>query len=66
MSLCYTREEIAELAHRERPSAICRWLDRRGIPYVLDADSWPQVLRSAVLDQPAPKQQDTEPQLDLS
>jgi len=66
MSLYLTRAELQELAQRERPSAICRLLDKRHIPYILDADDWPKVLRSAVLDQRAAPSQTSEPQLDLS
>lgn len=67
MSLCLTHAELAELAGRKRRSAIIRWLQASRIPYVLDADRWPKVLRTAILDQgelkphPAP-----EPQLDFS
>lgn len=60
MSLYYTREELQEFAQRERPSAICRLLDKRHIPYILDADDWPKVLRS-VLDQRDAAPQTSEP-----
>lgn len=62
MSLCLTRAELVELSERERPSAIRRWLDKRSIPYILDADGWPKVLRSAI-DREPQKPQDTEPRL---
>lgn len=63
MSLCFTHSELAELAGRKRRSAIVRWLDKRGTPYVLDADGWPKVLRSAILDQVQTTPHPAEPQL---
>jgi len=63
MSLCLTREELTELSERERPSAICRWLDKRAIPYILDADGWPKVLRSSLLDREPGAPQTQEPQV---
>lgn len=65
MSLCYTHAELAELSGRKRRSAIVRWLDARQIPYVLDADRWPKVLRTAILDQAAPVAHPAEPQLNF-
>jgi len=63
MSLCFTREELQEMAGRTRRSAVVRWLDARQIPYVLDADGWPKVLRTAVLDQSHATPHPAEPQL---
>jgi hypothetical protein len=67
VSLCYTRAELQELSDRTRRSAVIRWLQARRIPFVSDADGWPKVLRSAILDQAAPTPHPAaEPQLDFS
>jgi len=63
VSLTYTRDELRDLAHRKRRSAVIRWLDERAIPYILDADLWPKVLRGAILG--ATSRQPAEPQLRL-
>lgn len=63
MSLCLTRAELAELSGRKRRSAIIAWLTARQIPHFLDADGWPKVLRSSVLDQPEVKPHHPEPRL---
>ena len=61
MSLTYKPEELQELSDLERPSAICRWLEQRRIPYVISAKGWPKVLRTAILDPQREPQQSTEP-----
>lgn len=58
-----SREELKRLSGRERPSAICRWLDRQRIPYIPNADGWPQVLRSALLDPGRATPQTSEPEV---
>lgn len=65
MSLCYTRDELRDLAGRTRRSAVIRWLEARQIPFVKDADGWPKVLRTAILDQPAPTPHPAGPQLNF-
>lgn len=65
MSLTYTPDELRELSDAVRPSAICRWLDRHRIPYVISAKGWPKVLRSAILDQQPKPEQASEPRLRL-
>lgn len=62
MSLCLTRSELAELSGRRRKSGMAAWLRASGIPFFVDADGWPKVLRSS-LDHQAPKQHHSEPQL---
>ncbi len=66
MSIALTRDELRELSGRQKRSAIVAWLKDRRIPYILDADDWPKVLRSAILDQPAPRLQASEPRLRLA
>ena len=44
------RPEIIELSGLHRQSAVCRWLDRQGIQYLVGADGWPRVLRSAIME----------------
>lgn len=67
MRLCFTRAELAELANRQRKSAIIAWLKERRIPFIPDADGWPKVLRSAILDEGKAEPQATaEPQLHLN
>lgn len=46
MTAYLTRDEVVQQTGRRRAAAQCRALDKRGIPYVLDADGWPQVLRA--------------------
>lgn len=65
MSLCYTREELQELSHRTRRSAVIAWLKSIKVPFVPDADGWPKVLRSAILDDRGEQPQATEPALHL-
>jgi hypothetical protein len=64
-TMCYSRAELQEFAGRVRKSAVRAWLDSRRVPYILDADDWPKVLRTAILDQPAPRPQASEPRLRL-
>lgn len=46
MSRYLTRPELRELTGYEIKSAVQRWLDRQGWPYVVGgADGWPRVLR---------------------
>lgn len=44
-----TKLFLKEASERERPTAICRWLDRLSVPYVLSADGWPSVLEEILL-----------------
>jgi hypothetical protein len=44
-----TREELCRLAGRSRPSAVARWLDQQGIPYLPGADGWPRVAVSVIM-----------------
>lgn len=63
-----TREELQVLADMDRPSAICAWLKRNGIPYLEGAKGWPRVARSAVMSRldPSPAAPQTaEPRLRL-
>ena len=53
------------LSGRQRQAAIARWLDRAGIPYIQDADGWPQVLESQILDRLGGQTQNREPELRL-
>jgi len=62
-SLTLSRAELQELSGRERPSAVCRWLERQRIAYITDADGWPKVLRSALLDRATAPTQTAEPRL---
>lgn len=39
-------EQLQEMSNRQRPSAVKRWLDSRGIPYELDADGRPVTTES--------------------
>lgn len=64
MSLCLTRAELQELSGRARRGAIVRWLKASAIPFYLDADGWPKVLRTS-LDRNARQPQASEPQLRL-
>lgn len=66
MSLTLTRDELRDLSGRLRRSAVIRWLDSQRIPYLLDADGWPKVLRAAVLDQRIERPQSSEPRLRLA
>ncbi len=66
MTLCLTRAELEELAHRRRPSAIRRWLDQQGVRYMLDADGWPQVLRAPLVDRLGASGQTVRPRLRLA
>lgn len=65
MSLTYSAEELQEFSDCVRPSAVCRWLEARKIPYIISAKGWPKVLRSSILDQRAESQEPPEPQLRL-
>lgn len=63
-----TREELQALADVERPTAICAWLRRNGIPYLEGAKGWPRVARSTVMSRldPSPAAPQTrEPSLRL-
>jgi hypothetical protein len=46
MSLCLTRDEIAELTSRAQPAAQRRWLDQNGWCHAVDSDGYPKVLRA--------------------
>ena len=63
VTLTFARAELQELSGRSRPSAICRWLEARRIAYIPDADGWPKVLRSALLDRATAPTQTAEPRL---
>lgn len=41
-----TLKSVSELS---RPSAIRRWLDSRGIPYIVGNNNWPKVLEDTLL-----------------
>lgn len=58
-----TKEELRALSGRTRQSAIRRWLDEQGIAYLPDADGWPKVLRSSLLDRQPAAPQTQEPQV---
>lgn len=67
MKLCYTPDELREFSARQRKSAVIAWLKDRRIPFILDADGWPKVLRGAILDEGDDQPQATaEPQLHLN
>lgn len=65
MTLCFSRDELRELASRTRRSAVIAWLEERNVPFIPDADGWPKVLRTAILDPVAPKSETAEPQLNF-
>lgn len=43
-------DELRELTGLMRPSAIKRYLDQEGIPYMPGADGWPRVLQAVLLE----------------
>lgn len=43
------KEEVQQLTGAKQRRTMSRCLDRQGIPYVLDQDGWPKVLRSVVM-----------------
>ena len=43
-----TRATLCQLASRSRKSAVVRWVRDAGLPHMLDADGWPQVLQSEI------------------
>ena len=43
-----TDEALAQLTGLQRPSAMCRWLEREGIPFVVAADGKPRVLQAVI------------------
>lgn len=43
-------EELKRLTGLMRPSAIKRYLDDEGIPYMIGADGWPRVLQALLLE----------------
>ena len=45
-----TPPELSELTGLRRPSAVCRWLDRQRIPFIVRTDGWPRVLRSVIIE----------------
>ena len=63
--LCLTREELAELTGRIRPSVQRRALDRMGLESRTRADGTLAVLRSALEPAPARPAADRELELDL-
>ena len=48
MSLCLTRDELAELSGCKRRGNTVRWLVKSGYKYEIAADGWPRILREAV------------------
>lgn len=44
------KEELSGLSGLQRPSAVRRWLDRQGIPYLDGGDGWPRVLQAVILE----------------
>ena len=44
-----TDEALAQLTGLQRPSAMCRWLEREGIPFVVAADGKPRVLHAVIM-----------------
>lgn len=61
-----SRAELRDLAGRRNLEAVLAWLKGARLPYLLDADGWPKVLRAVhdkrlgLADQAAPAQ-DSEP-----
>jgi hypothetical protein len=43
-------DELKRLTGLMRPSAIKRYLDDEGIPYMIGADGWPRVLQAVLLE----------------
>lgn len=66
MRICFTREELQEMSHRKRRSAVIAWLRARNVPFIPDADGWPSVLRTAILDAEKASPQESEPELNFS
>lgn len=48
MSLCLTRDELAELTHAKLKAKQLAFLRSNGIRHYVDAHGWPVVTRSAV------------------
>lgn len=48
MSLCLTRDEIAELTRATRRAGQVKFLRTNGIRHYVDAHGWPVVTRAAV------------------
>ena len=44
-----TDEALAQLTGLQRPSAMCRWLEREGIPFVVAEDGKPRVLQAVIM-----------------
>ena len=44
-----TDEALAQLTWLQRPSAMCRWLEREGIHFVVAADGKPRVLQAVIM-----------------
>lgn len=44
-----TDEALAQLTGLQRPSAMRRWLEREGIPFVVAADGKPRVLQAVIM-----------------
>jgi hypothetical protein len=60
-----SREDLLTLAHPlQRPSAIARWLDKIGIPYIRSPSGWPCVPQ-AYVDFGKPKDHNHRPKLHL-
>lgn len=64
-----TRATLLEMTGLKRPSAICRFLDGKRVPYLSGADGWPRVLEEAIVNRlggkSAPVQNFREPKLRL-
>lgn len=52
MSLCLSRDEIAELCRTPRKARQLQFLRQNGIRHYLDAYGWPVVTRAAVEGEP--------------
>ena len=48
MSLCLTRDELAELTRTKLKAGQCAFLRKNGIRHYVDAHGWPVVTRAAV------------------
>jgi hypothetical protein len=44
------RDTLIDITGLKRRSAVRRWLDRQGIPYLVGADGWPRVLQAVMME----------------
>lgn len=56
MSLCLSRDELAELCRTTRKAGQVAFLCQNGIRHYVDAHGWPVVTRAAVEGMPEPEQ----------